>query len=715
LHFLEADGHVLGRRPALLFQQAANQPDHSIPAEAARRRLHEGREKRPWLRWVNRPEDPSPCLAVLTGHQAVVFSEAGHTRPAFVSACALSPDGQLAASGSEKGELALWEVRSGRLLQRWPGHVVHRSPEEVAAVAFSPDGKHLASTSRYRILLWDVTTGSLINEAGGLGAEQCAWSRDGRRLFASTSLALECRDPFEPRTPPTPSFEASPWGNPWGVTPPEQDPPLWRWKPGVPLRAFMQSPDGDRILVMLAGELLVLDAQTGADRGNRVQLDEWPHWLEACAVSPRLDRVVGGGAGGILRLWDAATGSLVATLSGHTGPLEACAFSADGTTIASASQDHTVRIWNAATGEEIVTLAGHGAWVQACCLAEDGSLALSASRDGAVRVWSTARQRSEASAAHGERVNACAYSPDGSRIVSGGEDGTLKVWDGTSGRLLRTIETVADSIVTSCTFIGRGSEVAAGLFQAVEYFYGHLGVWDSDSGRLPRNFKDDARGVVRRCTMFPDGTRLLTAEAHSIFVRQLPNGEVLLKLGEHPRVTEWCACTPSPDGERALAASSDGQVTLWDARTGAVLASRERPVVLGRGLMPWWETRARPGGALVSLEGIPFGFTPDGTAVAVATPRGPLARLHPKTLQPLFPPPVASVPLAALSSDGSRLAVAPEREPVVQVRHAETGEPMCEYWIGFGVTAVLWNPRADLLAVGDDAGRVVLLRLEEPV
>ena len=59
------------------------------------------------------------------------------------------------------------------------------------------------------------------------------------------------------------------------------------------------------------------------------------------------------------RIWDAATGQELRTLSGHTDWVNSAAYSPDGQTIVTASDDQTARIWDAATGQELRTLSGH--------------------------------------------------------------------------------------------------------------------------------------------------------------------------------------------------------------------------------------------------------------------------------------------------------------------------------------------------------------------
>ena len=49
------------------------------------------------------------------------------------------------------------------------------------------------------------------------------------------------------------------------------------------------------------------------------------------------------------RVWDAATGEELFTLTGHTDWVVGVAFNHDGTRIATASWDETAKVWDAAT------------------------------------------------------------------------------------------------------------------------------------------------------------------------------------------------------------------------------------------------------------------------------------------------------------------------------------------------------------------------------
>ena len=107
----------------------------------------------------------------------------------------------------------------------------------------------------------------------------------------------------------------------------------------------------------------------------------------------------GGSAGtGTIKLWDAATGQLRASLKGHTTAVYSVAFSSDGRTLASASRDGSMRLWDVATGQERISLKWPGGpiWPFVTFAPDDSSL-VTGSPDGTVRILRAATDLEAAS------------------------------------------------------------------------------------------------------------------------------------------------------------------------------------------------------------------------------------------------------------------------------------------------------------------------------
>ena len=118
----------------------------------------------------------------------------------------------------------------------------------------------------------------------------------------------------------------------------------------------------------------------------------WEEKLEkfepaALAVAPDGKTVALAGKGGEVRLYDAKTGKLTATLKGHTGAVVVVAFSPDNKQVATGGEDKTARVHDAATGKELAALKGHTGTVTAIAFSPGGDMLATGSEDKAVKVW----------------------------------------------------------------------------------------------------------------------------------------------------------------------------------------------------------------------------------------------------------------------------------------------------------------------------------------
>lgn len=87
---------------------------------------------------------------------------------------AVSPDGKQLAAGSGRGEVAVWELESGRLVTSIASGLSY-----VHALGFSPDSRTLAiadQASKKPILTWDPVTGNKLGELSAGGSRHGAWS-----------------------------------------------------------------------------------------------------------------------------------------------------------------------------------------------------------------------------------------------------------------------------------------------------------------------------------------------------------------------------------------------------------------------------------------------------------------------------------------------------------------------------------------------------------
>ena len=96
---------------------------------------------------------------------------------------------------------------------------------------------------------------------------------------------------------------------------------------------------------------------------------------------------------GLAKIWEVATTTVRADLTGHEGKVVRVAISADGKSIATGGEDRTVRLWSTKDGAPLGTLSGHSGALTALAFAPDGKTLASGSPDTTIRLWDIAAKR----------------------------------------------------------------------------------------------------------------------------------------------------------------------------------------------------------------------------------------------------------------------------------------------------------------------------------
>ena len=294
--------------------------------------------------------------------------------------------------------------------------------ETLTCLAWSPDGTALASGDASGVVhLWDTATGQIraTNRAERpLPVCALAWSPDGTRI--GVGGAHEMVRLLEATTATeiarfalvVPGIRRGGWG------------PPYRFKA---IAALAFSPDGQFLLGggQASGQHLHLwEVQTGLKRPFPPQHAP----VHAVSWSPDGQRFAAGQADGVVRLWEAATQCVLASLPSPLQGISSLAWSPDGQYVAAAGRDRDCLVWHGA-GEVATRYQRHQGQVLSLTWSTDGQHLVSASQDQTVHLWEplTSRRIATYPLPLGRSVF-MAWSPDGQHLAAGLADQTIHLW-----------------------------------------------------------------------------------------------------------------------------------------------------------------------------------------------------------------------------------------------------------------------------------------------
>jgi WD40 repeat protein len=467
----------------------------------------------------------------------------------------------------------LWDVPTGRLLHRLPGH-----DGGGLLVGFVGDGQQLltrlsgrewSANRDERFRLWDISSGRAVRDC----KIARPFLREVHLLPGRRILLLVGKKSYRVSTVRLLDLDTGKFAD--RLQGDRED-----------LSAVAVSADG-KTVALAQDKIRLYATKTGK---LLRELSGLAPDLKAVALSPDARMLAEAGGGPCLFIREVSTGRQVVPIAAHRQAIRFIRFRRDGKTVVTAGIDRTARLWDRSSGK-LLQQFDLGDTVAPLCfdLSPDGRIL--AAEAVPLTLWDVATGKNVGEWKEHGRIGVFRFSPDGRRLLVVGRLATL--WDLRGKRRIRRLPGRPFGHHTLC----RGGHAVAAAGENLRY----IAVWEAETGNLLYELKcattrpgwkdPDFREVDSPAlAVSPDDSQVALGAAtgcdHAVEVRDLATGRLLCRLEGHGGdVTD---VDFSRDGRFLATASADSTALVWDLAACIRKHQGRRPALPKREVERLW-------------------------------------------------------------------------------------------------------------------------------